>query len=146
MAASLATAARAERPGLQVAAQILPWRRNDFGGALRIVAGQDPGQLGARVDVLSPMCYGHMIRQPPEWVSSVVRDLAEQTDTPILPGIQVDRVYRDEGLALEEFAQSLEAALRAPSAGVVLRSWRALENAPDRRALVTAAAARLAAP
>jgi hypothetical protein len=116
-------AAKAVKSNLRVNLHVVPWRAGDFDGAIGRVAGQDRATLGHLADYLSPMCYSHMLYRPPEWISSVVRDVAATGACPVLPSIQVAPAYREGPLSVQVFEASLRAALEPPSAGVVLWKW-----------------------
>jgi len=116
-------AAKAVKSNLRVNLHVVPWRTDDFDGAIARIAGQDRATLGQLADYLSPMCYAHMLYRPPEWVSSVVRDVATVGNCPVLPSIQVAAAYREEALSAAEFEADLRAALEPPSAGVVFWQW-----------------------
>jgi hypothetical protein len=111
----------------------VPWRERDFGGALRIIAGQDLAALSAFTDFVSPMCYSHMLKRDPPWISSVVGDVYEKTRSRIIPSIQVKEAYLPEVLLLSEFKDALAEALKPPSSGVVFWSWEALEQDPEKK-------------
>jgi hypothetical protein len=133
----LTAAAREADPRVKVNLHLVPWRKNDFGGAVRSVAGQDLTLLAPLADYLSPMVYHHMVRQTPAWVHDVVTDISAQTrGAAILPSIQVAETYVKEPLAAAEFGAALEQALAPPSIGVVLWSWDALAKSPEKQALL----------
>lgn len=114
----------------------VPWRGSDFGGAMRIVAGQDISELSNYVDSISPMCYAHMLKRGPEWVSSVVADFASQSRSKILPSIQVKEHYLNRRLTTDVFRASIDEALQPPSDGVIYWSWEALEQEPEKKELI----------
>jgi hypothetical protein len=135
-------AAREAKPSVKVNLHAVPWSRDDFGGAVRSVAGQDLARLAPLVDLVSPMTYHHMVRRTPAWVHEVVADMAARTGaTPVLPSIQVDKAYVDEDLPPAEFRAALEQALRPPSRGVVLWSWAALAGSPEKKDILRSVAA-----
>ena len=136
MVDELVDAAKEVNPDIKVNLHSVPWRRDDFGGARRIVTGQDLVAISEMVDYISPMTYSHMVKQEPEWAHSVVADMAEQVSCPIVPSIQVSRAYLDEEFTREQFAEALSWSLQAPSHGVVFWSWDALNSAPDKKAIV----------
>jgi hypothetical protein len=128
---------RAARPGIRVNLHAVPWRRDDFGGALRRVVGQDIPALSRKVDYVSPMCYSAMLQREPDWIASVVRDFASQSSAPILPSIQVREHYPDDRrLDAAGFEACLRSALAPPSAGVVFWSWDLIEKSPETRAVI----------
>jgi hypothetical protein len=115
----------------------VPWRRDDYAGAIRRVAAQDFTALSALADYLSPMCYSFMLERPPEWIHSVVQDLDASSTAAIIPSIQVKESYReDERLGEEEFDLCLREALKPPSQGVVFWSWNALAQEPDKQSVI----------
>jgi hypothetical protein len=133
---TLADAARGVKPGVKLSLHAVPWRAEDFGGALRAVAGQDLARLSPLVDFISPMCYHHMVRRTPDWVHSVVEDMERRTGAAILPSIQVKEAYIPGPETPAEFRQALVEALKPPSCGVVFWNWAALAESPEKRAAV----------
>ena len=140
---TIVAGARAVKPGLIVNLHSVPWRSGDFGGAIKAIAGQDLSSLGALVDMVSPMCYWHMLKRQPPWIREVVEDVYSQTRGPVVPSIQVGNAYLNDRLSPEEFSAALDEALRPPSRGVVFWNWEALAKEPEKMA---AAAARLRGP
>lgn len=130
MARTIAEAAREEKPDILVNIHLVPWAKEDFAGAIKKVAGQDIKALAQISDYLSPMTYAHMVKQPPSWVHQITEDVFMQTGGAILPSIQVGKAYLETMYDLEEFRETLEAALKAPSSGVVLWSWEHLIAEP----------------
>ncbi|MBE3111508.1 MAG: hypothetical protein IMZ46_13560 [Acidobacteria bacterium] len=131
----LAGAARQAKPGVKVNIHAVPWRKDDFGGAVRSIAGQDLARLAPYADFISPMCYHHMVRQSPAWIHDIVADFSAQTQGrgTILASTQVSEAYVKEALPPDEFGAALEEALKPPSIGVVLWSWDALAKSPEKR-------------
>jgi hypothetical protein len=130
-------AVRAVRTSIRVNLHTVPWRTGDFDHAITRIAGQDRATLGRLADYLSPMCYSFMLRRPPEWIASVVRDTAAVGDCPVLPSIQVAPHYRaDATFSGEEFEACVRAALEPPSAGVVFWSWDDIAADPGRAAVI----------
>jgi len=137
MAAEISDAVRDIDPDILINLHIVPWRRDDYNGAIEHVAGQNVAALSEIADFLSPMAYSFMLRRPPEWVASVVQDLAYVADCPVLPSIQVAPAYREgEVFSAAEFEAALRAALEAPSAGVVFWSWDHIEADPERAEII----------
>jgi hypothetical protein len=137
MAEDIAGRARAARPGILINVHAVPWRRDDFGGARRKVVAQDPTALSRIADFLSPMCYSAMLHRNPEWIASVVKDLAAESSVPFLPSIQVKESYPgDLELGAADFEAALTCALEPPSAGVVLWSWDLIGKAPESKAAI----------
>jgi len=137
MAAEISDAVRDIDPDILINLHIVPWRRDDYKGAIEHVAGQDVAALSEIGDFVSPMAYSFMLRRPPEWVASVVQDLAYVADCPVLPSIQVAPAYREgEVFSGAEFEAALRAALEPPSAGVVFWSWDHIEADPERAEII----------
>jgi hypothetical protein len=132
----LAEAARDADPAVKVNLHAIPWRRDDFGGAVLSVAGQDVARLARYVDIISPMCYHHMVRRHPAWVHEVVADIAARSGAKVLASTQVSEAYVTEPLPPAEFRAAAAEALKPPSVGIVLWSWDALAKAPEKRALL----------
>jgi hypothetical protein len=133
----LARAAREVKPSVKVNLHAVPWRHDDFGGAVRAVAGQDIVRLAPFVDLISPMCYHHMVGRDPAWVHDVVADIAGRTGATVLASTQVSEAYVEQALSPAEFRAAAVEALRAPSIGDILWSWEALAKSPEKRAVLT---------
>jgi hypothetical protein len=135
--AEMAEAIKSVNPEIQINFHAVPWKSNDFDGAIRSIAGQDLKQIAPLVDYISPMCYHHMVIQSPEWVHEVVNDIAFQApDERILPSIQVSKAYLETSISETEFRDALIEALRPPSDGVIFWSWEALEESPEKLKVV----------
>lgn len=132
MADAIALAAREEKPDILVNIHLVPWAKEDFNGAIQKVAGQDIKTLSTYSNYLSPMTYAHMVKQEPSWVHHIVEDIFMQTGGCILPSIQVGKAYLETEFGLEEFRETVEAALKAPSSGVIIWSWEHLIAEPKK--------------
>jgi len=130
MAKDIADAAREEKPDILVNIHLVPWAKEDFNGGIRRVAGQDIKALSHISDYLSPMTYAHMVKQSPDWVHHIVEDIFMQTGGRVLPSIQVGKAYLDTEFGLDEFRETVNAALQPPSSGVVIWSWERLIAEP----------------
>jgi hypothetical protein len=131
-------AARDQSPNCIINLHAVPWRELDFGGALELVAGQNIEALSNYVDMLSPMCYAHMLKRSPSWNHVIVEDFSRRSTVKVVPSIQVSEHYLTERLSVEEFQRSLNAALQPPSAGVIYWSWKALEADPQKKETIRA--------
>jgi len=126
------------QPELLVNLHAVPWRVHDFDGAIRKIVGQDFKQLAPLTDYISPMCYSHMLKRDASWVSTVTRDIQRQAPgVKVLPSIQVKEAYLDTVLSENEFEENLEAALEAPSNGVIFWSWAHLDKEPLKKSTIT---------
>jgi len=139
MIKDLAEAARQVKPDVKINVHTVPWRREDFGGAMRIIAAQDLALIASLADYLSPMCYHHMLLRPPAWIHSVVADVSDWTKGQVVPSIQVDKAYIEADLSASEFKAALAEALKPPSRGVVFWNWDTLEKSPEKKDAVEAA-------
>ena len=129
-------AVREINPEIKINVHAVPWRENDFGNAIKVVTGQDFAKIDTYVDMFSPMTYAHMVKQKPEWISSVVQELAGIVKSPIVPSIQVNEAYLAESLTDIEFEKSLIAALKEPSSGVIFWSWEQLDENPEKKIIL----------
>jgi len=137
MVEEIAAAAREVDPEILINIHTVPWRADDYDAALTRIAGQDRAALGTVADYLSPMCYSFMLHRRPEWVASVVDDIAQDTGCAVLPSIQVATAYREgEVFGAAEFEACLRAALAPPSAGVVFWSWDHIVADPERAEII----------
>ena len=135
---SIAEVARAAKPEIIVNIHTVPWREKDFGGAIRIIAGQDLAALAAQADMISPMCYWHMLKRNPPWIHEVVEDVYSKSKGRVIPSIQVGNAYLKENLSVKEFGEALEEALKPPSEGVIFWNWDALAREPEKKAALAA--------
>jgi hypothetical protein len=136
MVQEIIDAAKAIKPDIATNVHAVPWRASDFGGAARIVAGQDLASISLHTDFISPMCYSHMVKRPAPWISSVVNEMHSRTQSKIVPSIQVKEAYLTDILSADEFEDTLIEALKAPSKGVVFWSWDALDKDPEKKDVI----------
>jgi len=134
----LAGEARKIKPGIKINIHTVPWRSDDFGGAIKSVAGQDLARLAPLVDYVSPMCYHHMVKRMPAWVHAVVEDAERVSKAAVLPSIQVQEAYIPGPESPAEFKAALVEALKPPSRGVVFWNWAALAGSAEKREAVKA--------
>ena len=106
---------------------LVPWKSEDYNGAIRSIIGQDVEELKEYVDVFSPMVYHAMCGKPVEWISDVTSWVWKKTGKEVLPIIQVADVPRR--LSDEEIELALEAAISVRgSKGVIIFSMRHLNE------------------
>ncbi len=124
---------KTNNPEIKVGIHAVPWRKNDFKSAIKRVAGQDFRELSKHVDYISPMCYSHMLKREPGWISSVVEDINNAaSDTDIIPSIQVDKCYLKTEFDPKKFEAALIESLKGPSKSVVLWSWDSLAQSKEK--------------
>jgi len=136
MVKEIADVARAVKPDIKINLHAIPWRSDDYNGAIKKIVGQDLTKLTRYVDFISPMCYHHMVKRKPEWIHDVTTDFFEQTNNNILPSIQVSKAYLPENITVEDFKESIEQALKTPSIGMVFWNWDAIDNSPDKKNII----------
>jgi len=134
--AEISKEAKSLKPGILINVHVVPWRHDDFNGAIKTVAGQNFSEISDYVDYLSPMTYAHMVKREPSWIHSVTNDIYEQVSCKIIPSIQINKAYLDTEITLEEFRESLQKALAPPSDGVVFWSWEQLSIKPAKRQII----------
>ncbi len=134
--AEISKEARSIKSGILINVHAVPWRHDDFNGAIKTVAGQDFSEISDYVDYLSPMTYAHMVKREPSWIHSVTSDISKQVNCKVIPSIQVNKAYLDTELGLEEFRESLKEALAPPSNGVIFWSWEQLSIKPAKKQIV----------
>ncbi len=113
-------------PQIKFNLHAVPWRKNDYNGAARNIAGQDLIQLAPLVDYISPMCYTHMLNSDAQWVDSLVIDFQKQGVEKVLPCIQVGKSYLDKSFTNKEFRTCIKSSLKHQSNGIVFWSWEML--------------------
>lgn len=134
--AEISKEARSIKPGILINVHVVPWRQDDYNGAIKTVAGQDFSGISVCVDYLSPMTYAHMVKREPQWINYVTIDISNQVNCKVIPSIQINKAYLDTELTLEEFRESLQEALAPPSDGVVFWSWEQLNIKPVKRQII----------
>ncbi|KPK96403.1 hypothetical protein AMJ80_00270 [bacterium SM23_31] len=136
MVKEIADVARMVKPSIKINLHAVPWRSNDYNGAIKTVIGQNLVDLGSYVDFISPMCYHHMLKRETSWIHDVITDFFEQTHNQILPSIQVSKAYLQNDLTVEEFEGAIKQSLKIPSAGVVFWNWDAIAASPAKKAII----------
>lgn len=134
----IAETAKTAKPGIMINVHTVPWRQNDFGGAIRAIVGQDLAALAVQTDMLSPMCYWHMLKRAPSWIHEVVEDVYSQGKGRVVPSVQVGNAYIEKKLSVGEFKEAIEEALKPPSQGVIFWDWEALVREPEKKAALQA--------
>lgn len=136
MVQNIAQMARSIQPSIMINLHAVPWRADDYDGAIRKIIGQDFELLAAHVDYISPMCYHHMVKREPAWIHDVAANIAAQANKPVLPSIQVGKAYLAEDLGVQEFQKALKYALDEPSAGVVFWNWNAIAESAEKQKII----------
>jgi len=109
----------------------LPWRRFDYDGAIRSIAGQDLVLLADYVDHFSPMVYHKLCHRRSEWIADVIHDVEDWAPRTVLPIIQ--SVDRPDTMLASELDSALMQALNAANGSVLIFTQvPVLENAGKR--------------
>jgi hypothetical protein len=132
MTREIADMARSVKPGIKINFHAVPWRDSDFNGANKRIAGQDLQKITPFTDYISPMCYSQMLKRDAGWIASIVTEMNGKAPGKIVPSIQVYPYYIDDSFTVEDFRKCVNAALEAPSKGVVFFSWPLFEKDPER--------------
>lgn len=96
----------------------VPWRNEDFNGAIKKVIGQDLHYLAQYIDIFSPMVYHKMCGRSTKWVHEMIKYMAGITGKPVLPIVQTED--KPEKISKKEFADEVHHAFKNPSAGVII--------------------------
>jgi hypothetical protein len=137
MVEELVNAAKQAKSDILINLHVLPWRKNDYSGAIKKVAGQDFVALSRFTNYLSPMCYASMLHRDASWIHSVVDDITSYQAARVLPSIQVAPAYPDDlPVSSLNFEEAIKSALEAPSSGVVFWSWDHLSKDPEKMKVV----------
>ncbi len=97
----------------------VPWRMDEYDGAIHAIVGQD-FELLARsgVDIFSPMVYHGLCYRNVQWIAEVADYFHTITGKSVVPIVQACSIPNT--LSNEEFAQAVKAGLEPPSLGVII--------------------------
>lgn len=124
MVSELTTAIKSVKPDIVFNLHTVPWKQNDYHGAVKKITGQDFKILGKYTNMLSPMCYSNLLKHDSKWINEIVDDMYLYSGSKILPSIQINTIQENETeYNDEEFKECLSQALISPSAGVVFFVW-----------------------
>ena len=97
----------------------VPWRLEDYDGAIWRIVGQDYRRLAPHVDLFSPMVYHKLCGRSIGWIGRVTEEVQALSHKPVWPIIQ--SVDVPTPLSAAEYGQALDAALQTPaSEGVIV--------------------------
>lgn len=131
----IASAARAERPGLAIMLNTLAFPASDFGGLdpRREIAAQDIARLAGTVDRFELMTYLQILARRDDWLPAVLADARRLApDRLLLCALQVAPLYTDgvhagrgraPGITADDLDRSARAALAAGADGLVFYHW-----------------------
>lgn len=95
----------------------VPWRKQDYKGAIQKVIGQDFSALARHADVFSPMTYHRMCGRPVGWIADIVRYMNKVTGKIVLPIIQTEN--KPAKFGSQELERAIKSAFQS-SSGVVI--------------------------
>jgi hypothetical protein len=76
-------------PHILLNLHMVPWKQDDYDGAIKRIAAQDIVTLSRYFDFLQPMTYSTMLEESVEWIHEMGADAASQvTGTYVIPCIQ----------------------------------------------------------
>jgi hypothetical protein len=102
------TRVKAIDPSLLLNLHMVPWKQEDYGSAIRKIAGQDIVALSRYFDFFQPMTYSTMLKEDIEWIYDMGADAARRvTGTYIIPCIQ----------AADASPENLEKLMKPPLSG-----------------------------
>jgi hypothetical protein len=125
--------ARKLKPNILINVHVLPWKQIDFDGAIEKIAGQNLKEIAKIADIISPMCYSHMLKRNPSWINAVVKNMYELTKQKIVPSIQVEKYYLSTEITTKEFDEMVVEATKVPSSGVIFWSWEKILENPEKK-------------
>ncbi|TVR74202.1 MAG: hypothetical protein EA408_03310 [Marinilabiliales bacterium] len=96
------------KPGILMNLHMVPWKQDDYDGAITRIAAQDIGALSRYFDFFQPMTYSTMVDEPVEWIYEVGVDVYRNTTgSYVIPCIQ----------AADATPGNIEAVVRPPVHG-----------------------------
>lgn len=97
------------RPTATLGLFAIPWRQQDFSGAIQTVIGQDFAALAPYIDIFSPMTYHLMCGQSVPWIGTMAEELIGLTGKQVCPIVQ--SVDHPTELSNDEYSEALATAL-----------------------------------
>ncbi len=128
LAKELTRVAKEEKPSIEISIHVVPWKKEEFNTGRRRVIGQDLHELKNLTNNISPMCYAPMLQRPTSWINDIVVDMSAETNTSILPAVQICPMYGSTPLSNKEFSTMITAAIQVPAAGVIIWPWERITD------------------
>ncbi len=100
----------------------VPWRMEDFNGAIKEIICQDYKNLAKYIDVFSPMSYHLMCNRDIKWIDDVTKEIVSLTNKPVWVIIQ--GVSDPVKMTDEEFEKAIKEGLSNNSSGIIVYSFR----------------------
>ena len=114
----------------------VPWKNDEYNGAIQSIAGQNISKLKDYVDIISPMTYSHMIKRKPQYIHDITIEVNELSDKKVIPCVQIEKTYLDKNIHIQEFEEMLNYGLKKPSNGIILFQYQYLEKDEKKSNLV----------
>ena len=114
------------RPGIPLGIFAVPWRGEDFGGAIRSIIGQDFKLLSEWVDIFSPMAYHGLCGRDVKWVGEIAKYMIELTRKRTWTAIQ------SYDISAEKFGEALSQGAEYGSDGVLVFHWSGVRQSKKR--------------
>ncbi len=121
-----------------LASHLIPWRKNDFKGALESRVGQSVEMMSEHLDYISPMLYSPMLKRDFLWLKSVLSEFAARKarSCGLIATIQANKCYREPEVSGEEFERILENSLSEPSEGIMIFNWEGLMRDDEKKEIL----------
>lgn len=141
VAQALVAEVRQSAPAARLAVKTVPWRPADLEGAIRWAAGQDLPALAELVDLVVPMAFARILRQPLAWKRELAAQVQASTGRPGPTYVQVAAVAGEPEISPEDLAAELAAAAGDSEAGLVVFHYEQLLADPAKAEVLRAALA-----
>ena len=116
---------------------LVPWTKGERGDAISYLLAQDPFQLAAVADVISPMVYHKMCGKSAEWVGYMTRYYKETAPSEVWPIVEAQSAeskvqderrkgHSEEGSVEEELGNAVRFAGQGGADGVLVYSFKGM--------------------
>jgi len=121
-----------------LASHVIPWKKDDFNGALENVVGQSVEKMSEHLDYISPMLYSPMLGRTTIWTESVLKEFSERksANCGLIATIQGNKCYDEPDVSKEEFEKTVKTALNVPSDGFMIFNWKGIENDTQKKVIL----------
>lgn len=89
-AARIHASVKTIKPDLMLNLHMVPWKNDEYGGALKSIAGQDLRGLSRYFDFIQPMSYSILLKKDIAWIQGIAADAKTQVgqEAAVIPCIQ----------------------------------------------------------
>jgi len=112
--------------GITLGAFTVPWKKDDLGGAIKSIVGQDFKLLSKWVDIFSPMAYHRLCGKSVKWVGEITKHMSKLTNRRVWTTIQ------SYDVPTREFKDVLDQVVEAGSSGVIVFHWNGVKQSRER--------------